>query len=35
MKNWIDPIPDENLPPAGTLGFRIQRYGFSKVGRYF
>jgi len=23
----IDPLPNENLPPENTLGFRIQRYG--------
>lgn len=23
----LDPLPDEVLPPEGTLGFRVQRYG--------
>ena len=23
-------VPDEPLPPAGTLGFRVQRYGFGQ-----
>lgn len=31
----IDPIPDEKLPPVGTLGFRVQRYGFDSWGDLF
>lgn len=31
----IDPIPDEDLPPTGVLGFRIQRYGFKKWRELF
>ncbi|KKL08299.1 hypothetical protein LCGC14_2577250, partial [marine sediment metagenome] len=31
----FDPIPNENLPPAGTLGFRVQRYGILKWGNLF
>jgi adenine-specific DNA methylase len=33
IKNWqwdFDPLPDEPLPPVGTLGFRINRYGMNK-----
>jgi adenine-specific DNA methylase len=32
-KNWrwnFNPLPDEDLPPQGTLGFRVQRYGITK-----
>jgi len=29
------PIPDEPLPPVGTLGFRIQRYGMRLWGDLF
>ncbi len=28
----MDPVPDESLPPTGTLGFRVQRYGMSRWG---
>ena len=28
-------IPDEPLPPIGTLGFRVQRYGMEKWGDLF
>jgi putative DNA methylase len=29
--HWLDsPLPDEELPPVGTLGFRIQRYGMKR-----
>lgn len=31
----IDPVPDEPLPPVGTLGFRIQRYGMNTWGDLF
>lgn len=31
----IDPVPDEPLPPIGTLGFRVQRYGMLKWGDLF
>lgn len=31
----ITPIPDEPLPPIGTLGFRIQRYGIKTWGDLF
>ena len=29
------PMPDEPLPPTGTLGFRVQRYGMLKYGDLF
>ncbi len=29
------PVPDEPLPPVGTLGFRVQRYGMLKWGDLF
>lgn len=36
INKWnIDPVPNEPLPPAGTLGFRIQRYGILKWGDLF
>ena len=28
-KYGVDPLPKENLPPTGTLGFRVQRYGMN------
>lgn len=31
----ICPVPDEPLPPIGTLGFRVQRYGMLKWGDLF
>jgi len=31
----LSPIPDEPLPPTGTLGFRIQRYGMKVWGDLF
>ena len=34
-KNGICPIPDEALPPIGTLGFRVQRYGMLRWGDLF
>jgi len=36
MEEWgMDPVPDEHLPPAGTLGFRIQRYNMNTWGDLF
>ena len=36
MEEWgIDPVPDEELPPKGTLGFRVQRYGMFKWSDLF
>ena len=34
-KRGICPVPDEPLPPIGTLGFRVQRYGILKWGDLF
>jgi len=35
-KKWgIEPVPDEPLPPKGTLGFRIQPYGMNTWGDLF
>ena len=34
-KYGVDPIPEEALPPAGTLGFRVQRYGMRTWGELF
>jgi len=35
-QKWgIEPVPDEPLPPVGTLGFRIQRYGMARWGDLF
>ena len=31
----LDPVPDEPLPPIGTLGFRVQRYGMRRWGDLF
>jgi adenine-specific DNA methylase len=31
----FDPVPDEELPPKDTLGFRVQRYGILKWGDLF
>ncbi|AIJ05230.1 Site-specific DNA-methyltransferase (adenine-specific), Type III restriction system mod subunit [Methanocaldococcus bathoardescens] len=31
IDKWgFDPVPDEPLPPKGTLGFRVQGYGMDK-----
>ena len=36
MLEWgMDPVPDELLPPVGTLGFRIKRYGMNTWGDLF
>ncbi len=34
-KQGICPVPDEPLPPVGTLGFRVQRYGMLQWGDLF
>ena len=34
-KQGLCPIPDEPLPPIGTLGFRVQRYGMLQWGDLF
>jgi len=31
----VCPVPDEPLPPPGTLGFRVQRYGMLNWGDLF
>ena len=31
----LSPVPDEPLPPIGTLGFRVQRYGMLQWGDLF
>jgi len=35
LPNGLNPIPDEPLPPVGTLGFRVQRYGMLQWGDLF
>jgi putative DNA methylase len=35
LPNGISPVPDEPLPPIGTLGFRVQRYGMLQWGDLF
>lgn len=35
LPNGLSPVPDEPLPPIGTLGFRIQRYGMLQWGDLF
>lgn len=34
-KQGLCPVPDEPLPPVGTLGFRVQRYGMFEWGDLF
>ena len=34
-KQSLCPVPDEPLPPIGTLGFRVQRYGMLQWGDLF
>jgi adenine-specific DNA methylase len=34
-KPSLCPVPDEPLPPIGTLGFRVQRYGMFRWGDLF
>ncbi|MBZ0160830.1 MAG: DUF1156 domain-containing protein [bacterium] len=34
-KDSLCPVPDEPLPPIGTLGFRVQRYGMLQWGNLF
>lgn len=35
LPNGLNPVPDEPLPPIGTLGFRVQRYGMMTFGDLF
>jgi putative DNA methylase len=34
-RKGLCPVPDEPLPPIGTLGFRVQRYGMLQWGDLF
>ena len=34
-KQGVCPVPDEPMPPIGTLGFRVQRYGMVQWGNLF
>jgi len=34
-RQGLRPVPDEPLPPIGTLGFRVQRYGMRQWGDLF
>ena len=34
-RRGLCPVPDEPLPPVGTLGFRVQRYGMRQWGDLF
>ena len=34
-RQGLCPVPDETLPPIGTLGFRVQRYGIFQWGDLF
>jgi adenine-specific DNA methylase len=34
-RQGLCPVPDEPLPPTGTLGFRVQRYGMLQWGDMF
>ena len=34
-KQGLCPVPDEPMPPIGTLGFRVQRYGMLEWGDMF
>ena len=34
-RQGLCPVPDEDLPPLGTLGFRVQRYGMRTWGDLF
>lgn len=35
LPGGLSPVPDEPLPPVGTLGFRVQRYGMLQWGDLF
>ena len=35
LPNGLSAVPDEPLPPAGTLGFRVQPYGVMQWGDLF
>jgi len=35
LSGELPPVPDEQMPPQGTLGFRVQRYGIDNWGKLF
>jgi hypothetical protein len=35
LSGGLPPVPDESLPPIGTLNFRVQRYGLTRWGDLF
>ena len=35
LANQLSVVPNEPLPPIGTLGFRVQRYGMSEWGHLY
>jgi adenine-specific DNA methylase len=35
LTDGLSQLPDEPLPPIGTLGFRVQRYGMTRWGDLF
>ena len=35
LPGGLNPVPDEPLPPQGTLGFRVQLYGMLQRGDLF
>jgi putative DNA methylase len=35
LADGLSPVPDEPLPPVGTLGFRVQKYGMLRWGDLF
>jgi len=35
LPSGLNPVPDDPLPPIGTLGFRVQRYGMLQWGDLF
>jgi adenine-specific DNA methylase len=35
LRNGLSQVPDELLPPEGTLGFRVQKYGMRTWGDLF
>ena len=35
LSGELSPVPDEPMPPQGTLGFRVRRYGIDTWGKLF
>jgi len=35
LSGELTPVPDEPMPPQGTLGFRVRRYGIDTWGKLF